>query len=68
MNNHRALGVIKGNRIWKKRWRNPTPCGNKHNGHPLSGHGLPFPKVDVAVGRHDKCGHPCARPSLGEED
>ena len=51
-----------GNRIWKKRWQNPTPSGNKHNGHALSGHGFPFPKVVVAVGRHAKCGHLACTP------
>ena len=52
------LSPRQGNRIWKKRWRNSTPSGNKHNEHALSGHGFPFAKVGVAVGRHDKCGHP----------
>ena len=54
----------RGTAFGKKRWRNPTPSGNKHNGHALSGHGFPFPKVGVAVGRHDNCGHPAQKTEL----
>ena len=60
----------RGTAFGKKRWRNPAPSGNKHNGHALTGHGFPFPKVGVAVDSHAKCGYPvwpCRGTAFGKK-